>query len=113
MTGELAAGAPGPDRARGEPFFFGVGLVLLAIVAGGFAPAFFSRLVGTLSGSAPLILAVELALFVALFAYDFRTRRKPSWPAVLGLTLYGIALGAKLTVAEHPGWHSVVDMLFG
>lgn len=236
MTSTLTAGPAGLERSRGEPFFFGMGLALLAVVVAGFAPSFLARsgdmplllhvhgavffawfvlfcvqarligsgyrqlhirigqfsvilaatmlalgffvirgayarpdwniagmsasasvmfpatdminfaiayglalanrrkpaihkrlmllsgiliidpaaarLVSALGGEAPLILLLEVSLFVALFAYDFKTRGKPSWPALLGLGLYIAAMAAKLTVAQHPVWHSLVDRLF-
>jgi hypothetical protein len=72
-----------------------------------------ARLVFTLGAPAPLILIIEVALFVALIAYDVKTRSRPSWPAMLGLGLYAAAMGAKLTLAQQPGWARFVEVLFG
>lgn len=62
---------------------------------------------------APLILLLELGVFVAVFAYDFKTRRKPHWATVFGLTMFVLAMIAKLTVAQQAWWASFVRAVFG
>ncbi len=64
-------------------------------------------------GPPPMILAIELALFVALIVYDVRTRRRPSWATMCGLGLYIAAIASKFTVAHTPAWANFVDVVFG
>lgn len=71
-----------------------------------------ARLVFTLGLALPVILILELALFSALIAYDLKSRRRPSWTSLLGLGLFLVALAAKLTVAQSPGWRSFVEFVF-
>lgn len=71
-----------------------------------------ARLVMTLEAAVPMIAVLELLLFAALFIYDVVTRRRPSWASVLGFGLFAAALAAKLTVSQHPGWHSFVEFVF-
>jgi len=72
-----------------------------------------SRLVFTLGGAPPVILLLEAALLFALIGYDFYTRRRLSWPSMLGTGLFIAAFVAKLAIAKHPAWHSFADVLFG
>lgn len=71
-----------------------------------------ARLVMTLGAALPMIAILELLLFAALFTYDVVTRRRPSWTSVLGIGLFAAALAAKLTVSQHPEWHSFVEFVF-
>lgn len=72
-----------------------------------------ARLAMTLNGPPPMILGIELALFVALIVYDVRTRRRPSWATICGLGLYVVAMASKFTVANTPAWARFVEALFG
>ena len=72
-----------------------------------------ARLVGNIGGPPPAILGLELGLFLALSIFDIRTRRRPSWPFVLGITLFVGAMAAKITVAQTPGWAAFVERLLG
>lgn len=72
-----------------------------------------ARLVFTLGAPPPLILIIEVGLFIALITYDVKTRSRPSWPSMLGLGLFVAAMGAKLTLAQQPGWASFVEVMFG
>ena len=72
-----------------------------------------ARIAGNLSAPPPLILLIELALFVALIVYDVRTRRRPSWATMCGLGLFFAALASKFTVAHTPAWANFVDAVFG
>lgn len=67
----------------------------------------------TLEAPPPLIMLLELGLFAALFVYDFKTRRRPSWASVLGLVLFALALVAKFALAQTPAWQSFVEAMFG
>jgi uncharacterized membrane protein YozB (DUF420 family) len=71
-----------------------------------------ARLVMTLGAAVPVIVILELALFGALFIYDFVTRRRPSWTSLVGFGLFAAALAAKFTVSEHPVWRSFVEFVF-
>ncbi len=72
-----------------------------------------ARLVGNIGGPPPAILGLELGLFLALSIFDIRTRRRPSWPFVLGITLFVAAMAAKLTVAQTPGWAAFMERILG
>jgi hypothetical protein len=72
-----------------------------------------ARLVITLGLSVQVVVIMELAMYVALIVYDVVTRRRPHWASLLGLGLFVIALGAKLTVSQHSGWASFVEVVFG
>ncbi len=70
-----------------------------------------ARLVGNIGGPWPAILGLEMGLFLAVGIYDVRTRRRPSWPLMLGVTLFVAAMVAKLTVAQTPGWAAFVERI--
>ena len=72
-----------------------------------------ARIAMTMDGPPPMILAIELALFVAIIVYDVRTRRRPSWATMCGLGLYVAAMASKFTVAHTPAWANFVDAVFG
>lgn len=72
-----------------------------------------ARLVVTLGLAVQVVVIMELALFVALIVYDVVTRRRPHWASLLGLGLFVIALGAKLSVPQISGWDSFVEVVFG
>lgn len=72
-----------------------------------------ARLIFTIGAPLPLIIVLEFALFAAIFGYDLKTRRRPSWATVFGLGLFVLAVVAKLAFAQLPAWHSLVDVLFG
>jgi len=72
-----------------------------------------ARIAITAGGPPPMILGIELALFVALIVYDMRTRRRPSWATVCGLGLYAAAMMSKFTVAHSPAWANFVEAVFG
>ena len=72
-----------------------------------------ARIAMTLDGPPPMILAIELALFVSIIVYDVRTRRRPSWATMCGLGLYVAAMASKFTVAHTPAWANFVDVVFG
>ena len=70
-------------------------------------------LIFTIGAPPPLIHLLELALIGSLIAYDFVSRKRPSWASVLGLILYLAAVAAKFALARTPTWQSLVDRLFG
>ncbi len=72
-----------------------------------------ARIAANLSAPGPLIIVIELALFVALIAYDVRTRRRPSWPTLCGLGLFFAALASKFTIAHTLAWANFVEIVFG
>jgi hypothetical protein len=45
--------------------------------------------------------------------YDLIKLGKPHWSSLLGLTLFFLAMAAKLFLAEQAGWLEWVDILFG
>ncbi len=72
-----------------------------------------ARIAITLGGPPPMILGIELALFVALIVFDVRTRRQPSWATMCGFGLYAAAMVSKFTVAHTPAWTNFVNAVFG
>lgn len=72
-----------------------------------------ARLIQNIGAPFPLIPLVELCLFALLVVYDLIKLGKPHWSSLLGLTLFFLAMAAKLFLAEQAGWLEWVDILFG
>ena len=72
-----------------------------------------ARLVFVIGAPFPMILLLELSLFLAVAGYDVKTRRKPHWATMLGLGLFIFANAAKFTVAQQQWWASFVDIILG
>ena len=72
-----------------------------------------ARIVYVVGVAEPMIAVIEIALFVSLFVYDFRTRGRPHWASVVGLGLFIGAMVMKMVVAPGPGWAAFVAAVFG
>jgi hypothetical protein len=72
-----------------------------------------ARLIETIGAPFPLIPIIELCLFAALIGYDFLKLGRPHWTSLLGLTLFFLAMAAKLILSHHPRWAEFVTFAFG
>lgn len=60
----------------------------------------------------PLILLVELSLFMSLLIYDRRSLGKFHWASIVGLLLWVIQMIAKMGFAKHEGWINFAKTFF-
>lgn len=71
-----------------------------------------ARLVEAIGAPFMMIPVLELGILFALLGYDARCLRYPHWTSLLGVGLWLSAMGAKLVLAQLPGWKDVAASLF-
>ena len=72
-----------------------------------------ARLMFVIGAPFPVIIAAELALVLALVAYDFVRLKRPHWASLFGVALMAASIAAKGVAPTLPWWPSVADTLFG
>ncbi|NRA29303.1 MAG: hypothetical protein HRU11_03495 [Parvularculaceae bacterium] len=128
--GAIIAGRPAPLGAifpvldiLGFALFFSLGFLnrgnaaahkrLMLIATLMMIDAAMARLDFSLGLPGMLILAREVALYLALIVYDLISLRRPHWASVLGLAAYLGAFAIKVNVAALPWWPQFVEIIFG
>ncbi|MEO9470467.1 hypothetical protein [Parasphingorhabdus sp.] len=76
-------------------------------------PAIARLVINGLDGPLPLILLIELGLYVSIFVYDLRKYRRIHWATLIGFTLFVATTFLRMTQGEQTWWLSVSSKLFG